>query len=185
MNQKIIMVDIDDTLWDFHEVMEGLIAKEFGKTMKESLGKVEWNSWEKLMTHDQFFGLCHYIHMRQHLYEPYKEAEKFLKALKDLGFYIIITSHRRKESSKSTKDFLKKNNLIYDELILSWDKTVLFNKLNIFAVVDDCPHVLEKALEKNLLCTGLKFDHNEYIKIPLFNNLNEVLDFLKENVRIS
>ena len=41
---------------------------------------------------------------------------------------------------------------MHDELHLSYQKTRLFTEATDF-VVDDCPHVLEKAVDKGMLYT--------------------------------
>lgn len=122
------------------------------------------------------------IHLNQddnrHL--PYPEAKDFLAALKEHNFHIIIASHRISESEKQTKRWLVKHGLIFDELHLSFDKTVLFDEI-CHVVVDDAPYVLEKASEKGVVSTGLLFPWNKNHAnngYKLFENLDEVLRYI-------
>jgi hypothetical protein len=49
------------------------------------------------------------------------------KAKPEVGFYIIIASHRVKQTLDAAAPWLRANNLAYDEIHLSYDKTVLFD----------------------------------------------------------
>ena len=63
---------------------------------------------------------------------------------------------------------------------LSYDKTVLFNR-SCDIVVDDSPHVLEKAVEKGIIAAGLLFPWNRESAnngYKLLDNLNEILSHI-------
>lgn len=184
MKNKTIIVDLDSTLWDFHKAMCDLQKSRFGSNYYDHTDFVEWDSWNLFLTEKEFCGLYHEIHMNQHRYKPFKEAENFLKELKNSGFYVIIASHRDNDSKKATKMFLRNHNLVYNKLHLSQDKTVLFNKAGY--IVDDCPRTLEKALDEGLKCFSLKYDWNKHLedKVFLTDNLNKILDQMKINNNI-
>ena len=183
---KKAVIDIDNTLWQFCDVLyEGL--REVNSALPSPDSWINWDFWMHFCSEDEFMSVIHRIQMTQdndsHL--PYKEAENFLKTLKDHNFHIVIASHRTPESLVQTKRWLLKHNLIFDELHLSSDKTVLFNE-TCHVVVDDSPFVLDNAAEKGIFATGLKFPwnmnhgNNGY---KLFNNLDSVLKHILETIK--
>ena len=99
-------------------------------------------------------------------------------SLKEMDIHIIIASHREKGTLNATVNWLKKNDLAFDEIHLSHDKTVLFD--DCWAVVDDSPLTLEKAARAGIIATGLKMPWNKHQDYTLFHSLPEVLHFLKE-----
>jgi hypothetical protein len=104
-------------------------------------------------------------------------AEVFLSALREMGFYIIVASHRRQDAFGPTARWLEKNHLVHDELHLSTDKTVLFT--DCWGVVDDNPDILAKAKDAGIVRAGLRNPWNEGWGHPLFDDLNQVLTYLR------
>lgn len=116
-----IIVDIDNTLWN--------LAPELWKHLKAHNPKMpppsewtEWDCWEGYVTIKDLYQVLKNIHMQQDKYPPYPESKQFLEALKEGGFYIIIASHREKETSAPTLKWLNQNGLLFDEIHLSRDK---------------------------------------------------------------
>jgi hypothetical protein len=69
---------------------------------------------------------------------------------------------------------------LHDELHLSYQKTQLFTE-STDVVVDDSPHVLEKAVNKGVMALGLSFPWNRAFAdngFLLFNSLNEILEHI-------
>jgi hypothetical protein len=116
---------------------------------------------------------------------PYPEARDFLINLKENGFHVTIASHRSPDYIMQTEKWLKKHGLVYDELHLSFHKTQLFTE-STDVVVDDSPLVLEKAVAKGVMATGLLFpwnrlySENGYI---LLNSLDEILEFILDQTQ--
>ncbi len=72
-----------------------------------------------------------------------------------MGFFVIIASIRDEKARDATERWLKKCELIYDELHLTInDKTVLFN--DAWAIVDDSIWTLDKAAQAGISRTGLR-----------------------------
>ena len=110
--------------------------------------------------------------------------EKVIVLLKERGYRVVIASHRRTEMQGPTERWLRKHGLPYDELHLSFDKTVLF--MNAAVVVDDAPHTLEKAVEQRAIGAGLLFPWNKAYAgngFGLFRDLNEVLGYIEKKQR--
>jgi hypothetical protein len=176
---KKIIVDIDNTLWDFASVLH----ERMKRINPNVVSRLEWHLfdfWKSYVTPKEFYAVIKSIHMDQEQFLPYPDAREFLSSLKELDLHIIIASHREKGTRGVTTTWLNQNNLVFDELHLSNDKTVLFN--NCWAVVDDSQFTLEKAAKVGIIVTGLKMPWNKGVDYPLFNNLIEVFKYLKEHL---
>jgi hypothetical protein len=114
--------------------------------------------------------------MQQDQHLPYPESKHFLEALKERGFYIVIASHREKKTYAVTMKWLKQNGLLFDEIHLSHDKSVLFPYS--WGLVDDSPGTLDKAASAGIIRTGLLNPWNVDSAHPLFGNLFEVLNYI-------
>jgi len=172
---KTVIVDIDNTLWDLApELWKHL--KEFNPEMPPPERWTEWDFWAEHVRAEDLYCVLREIHMRQDRYIPYPESRAFLAALKERGFYIIIASHREKRALDSTVRWLNKYGMAFDEVHLSYDKSVLFDRS--WAIVDDSPVTLKKAATAGMIRAGLRNPWNEWTDHPLFNNLDEVLAYI-------
>jgi len=171
-----IIVDIDNTLWDLGPVLYEEL-KKFNPELPGPANWYQWDFWKGYVSEKILYKVLRDIHMRQDTFEPYRESETFLSRLKEKGFYIIIASHREKGTFDATEKWLRINSLPFDEVHLSYDKTVLFSQC--WAIVDDSPVTLEKAKAAGIVRAGLKNPWNEDEEHPLFANLMEVLDYLQ------
>jgi len=170
-----IIVDIDNTLW--------YLAPELWVQLKKVNPRMpspdHWatrESLEKYMSLKEFFRVLKSVHMQQEVYPPFPESRYFLRTLKERGFHIVIASHRSQDTYAPTVNWLNKYQLSFDEVHLSYDKSVLFS--GSLALVDDSPMNLDKAVRAGLLGTGLIYSWNENSGHPLFKNLIEVLGYL-------
>ncbi|MCX5816179.1 MAG: hypothetical protein NTX75_08055 [Proteobacteria bacterium] len=171
-----IIVDIDNTLWDLAPVFYEKLH-DVNPDIPPPSGWYAWDFWRGFVSERILYGILKDIHSRQDAFTPYPDAKAFLAHLKEEGFYIIIASHREKGTFDATRKWLMINDLSFNEVHLSYDKTVLFNKC--WAIVDDSPVTLEKAKQAGIVRVGLRNAWNEKEDHPLFNNLMEVLDYLQ------
>jgi hypothetical protein len=168
-----IIVDIDNTLWDF--------ATPFWKKIRH-LGvprPSEWHGdfWKDYFTVEQFLRYIAEVHKEQDVSAaPFPEAAPFLAALKTRGCRITIASHRDPASRGVTEKWLQTHGLAYDELYVGPDKTVLFADHH--AIVDDSAELLDKAAAKGLITAGLRYPWNKDSGHCLFENLSEILAYL-------
>lgn len=176
---KTAFVDIDNTLWQFYEPFYELLRK----INNEFPAPEHWtifDMWEGYCTEREFLGAVDAIHARQDSdeYKPYPEAKRFLSALRKHGYHITIASHRSPEFRTQTEAWLREHGLVYDDIHLSFEKTKIITAAT-SVVVDDAPRVLEKAVERGALATGLLFPWNRAYSnngFRLCNSLDEVLD---------
>jgi hypothetical protein len=178
---KKAVIDIDNTLWHFCEVLYKRLIK-INKTIPSPEYWVEWDFWEDYCSKEEFLKAIKTIHVNQdderHL--PYPEARDFLSTLKEHGFYIIIASHRSPDTLEQTERWLKRHKLLFDEIHLSYNKTVLIDT-KCYVVVDDAPDILEKAANMHILASGLRFPWNDNYNnngYQLFHSLNDILGYI-------
>ena len=179
--KKTAIIDIDNTLWQFCDAFYAELKK-----VNSAFPPVErWDTWDFFVpfcTEEQFLAAVDAVHRRQDSdeHQPYPEAKGFLGALREQGYRIVIASHRRKEMQGPTERWLRKHGLVFDDLHLSFDKTVLFDQAAV--VVDDAPQALEKAVEHKAIGAGLLFPWNKAYAgngFGLFRDLNEVLAYIE------
>jgi beta-phosphoglucomutase-like phosphatase (HAD superfamily) len=175
MNNRIV-VDIDNTLWDFAKAWW-----EYFKDVDPDVPPIElwdrWHFWERYPDKKMLHDTLKKVHLSQDKFLPYKGAKTFLTSLKKKGFYIIIASHREQEALEVTLKWLHQHELPFDEIHISYDKSVLFT--NCFAVIDDSPAVLQKAKEAGVVRAGLLNPWNKGTDHPLFDSLEKVLGYIE------
>jgi hypothetical protein len=93
-----------------------------------------------------------------------------------MDFQVIIASHREEGILDATARWLQTNDLAFDEIYPSYDKTVLFD--DCWGVVDDSPFTLWKAEKASIIGTRLQMPWNEEEDYP-FGNFGEILQYLK------
>ncbi|HUJ18572.1 MAG TPA: hypothetical protein VL197_11335 [Nitrospirota bacterium] len=171
---KRIIVDIDNTLWDF--------AGSFWKKVRH-LGvprPSEWqvDFWKDFFTFEQFLRYIDEVHEEQDAGAlPFPGAADFLSALRTGGLRITIASHRDPARRGATERWLKAHGLAYDELYVGPDKTILFDDHQ--ALVDDSSELLDKAASRGLIAAGLRYPWNRDSGHSLFESLAEVLVYLR------
>ena len=171
-----IIVDIDNTLWDLAPVLYGRMRE----VSPDLPPRAEWpsrNHWRRYMTMEMVLTILDGIHMEQDKFAPFDDASGFLSALKRMGFYIIIASHRTGHAIYATTKWLEKNGLSYDQIHLSYDKTVLFG--DCWGVIDDNVEVLNKAEQTGIIRAGLRTPWNMGEEHPLFDNLIQILKYIE------
>ena len=173
--ERRIIVDIDNTLWNLSPVLWGYL-KAINPRMPEPTEWNYWDFWERYVTLKDLYQVLQNIHMQQDEYLPYPESKHFLEALKERGFSIVIASHREKKTYVATLKWLRQNGLLFDEIHLSHDKSVLFS--DSWGIVDDSPATLDKAARAGIIRAGLSNPWNTDSAHPLFDNLFEVLRYL-------
>ncbi len=172
-----IIVDIDNTLWDFAAVLYERL-RVYGVPKPD---KWQWDFWERYMPVEVFLQHIDDVHKSQNGdHALFPESREFLMALKRSGWHIIVASHRDSNNYATTENWLNHHGLVFDELYVGSDKTVLFDTSR--AVIDDSTDTLNKAVKMNLIRAGLRYSWNKESDHPLFDNLTDVLEYLKKIV---
>lgn len=178
-SMRRIIIDIDNTLWYFAPVLYERMKRVNPHTAPMS----EWRSfdfWKEYISPRTFYEIIKGIHMDQEQFVPFPDARPFLASLKALGLHITIASHREKGTLGATVNWLNNNRLIFDDVHLSNDKSVLFDECQ--AIVDDSPFVLDKAARAGIIGSGLRMPWNDKGGYTLFDTLPEVLCYLRGQV---
>jgi hypothetical protein len=179
MTRRKAVIDVDEILWSF--------SKAFYDEIKLHGYDVpvpdEWDHWSIFwlwLPKQEAFLIFDVIHGRQSKYAPYKDAKEFLTKLRNMGYYIIIASHRNPDLKDELIKWLDTYELPYDELHVSFDKTVLFDDPCIKLVVDDRPETLVKAKDAGKIAVGLMKPWNRRCgKLMLFKTLQDITEYLK------
>lgn len=186
--KKIAVVDIDNTLWQFCDVFYAHLKKLHAEFPPVD----QWTTPDFFLPYcseQEFLAAVNAIHFTQDDpgHRPYPESRQFLLVLKEQGFHVIIASHRLTETRVPTERWLSRHRLPYDELHLSFDKTVLFGDAAI--VVDDVAATLEKAVARGARGAGLLFPWNQAYTgngFGLFRDLDQVLGYvLREHLPLA
>jgi 5'(3')-deoxyribonucleotidase len=177
---KDAVVDVDNTLCDFAPVF----YEELVKYNPEIPKHTDWNEWDfyhGYMCEEDFFEAAHNAQMRIMECAPLDGADSFMRRLQE-DFNVLIASHRREESRELLARWMKKHNIRYDDIHISYDKTKMFNGTT-KVVIDDSPKTLNVAYCKGILATGLEFPWNSYMRgtVYLANNLFDIGEYICGN----
>ncbi len=168
-----IIVDIDNTLWDFATPLWKKV-EHYGVPQPSEW---HWDFWKGYFTFEQLLHFINEVHEEQDANAPpFPEAAGFLTALRKGGCHITIASHRNPASRGNTEKWLKAHGLVFDDLYVGPDKAMLFDDHHV--IVDDSVELLDKAAAKGLITTGLRYSWNRDSNHCLFENLSDVIVYL-------
>lgn len=177
MRYNCALVDVDNTLFDFATPLyEMLIENNINIPSPE-----HWNKWDyfypEYMTKETACEYFDMVHSRQLEYKSFDDARVFLENLiKDRA--VVIVSHREPNRCKELRKWLDINDLPYDMVECSDDKTKMFNKAVFDVVVDDCPSTLEAAVNAGINGYGLQKPWNVDCKygtlLPTLTDIGKV-----------
>ncbi|MEM3265389.1 MAG: hypothetical protein QXH07_05495 [Thermoplasmata archaeon] len=169
---KTILVDIDNTLWDFGSALYQKIISN-GYTVPPP-AFWNWRFYTGVISQSEFLRLVHEVHLMQEEFKPFCDAVDFLHCIKLNRFHIVIASNRKADTYSATKSWLLANHLVFDDLLISDDKRSSINS-NIDVVVDDSPSVIAYSYRKHIRTTGLCYNWNRNFKriVPLWDNLRQ------------
>ncbi len=184
-----IGIDLDNTITDLLEILK-MYCKEYNENViKRNLSMnekgfavanlYEWTEKEKMD-----FCIKHLNEARDRA-KLKENANKIIQKLKQEGNIIYIITARKKIGSiniyEKTEEFLKKNGIEYDNLVVQKDKKQFCIDNNIDVLIDDEPQNIQSVSQiipviafetvYNMNCYG-----NNIIKV---NTWNEVYDVIK------
>jgi hypothetical protein len=143
---KTIAVDLDDTLNDFTETLQGTeLPYDPGYALSESvfnayLGRLRQGARDEsvlLSTEYSFFK--YKIHQRCYeLARARPDGAAFMRWLRAEGWQIIICTHRDlRRAGACTRKWLGENGIPFDHLFMAWNKIVFCRAWGIPILVDD------------------------------------------------
>ena len=187
-----IGIDIDNTITDTLSVMKKYCKKYNDEVVKRNLlmnedgfaasNLYEWTDKEK----EDFFNNVYEDAIEK---VPLKEnAREIIDRLKNEGkmIYIITARSKGKNPYQLTKNFLQRENVIYDELVLEKDKKQFCIDNNIDVLIDDAPQNINNVSQV-IPVIVLNAKHNKMCKginIIRVNTWGEVYDEIR-NIKIN
>lgn len=172
-----IGIDIDGVLTDEHNYIIDKGTKFFGdKGIKYTLHKEIYDS-EKVfeVTKEQwreFWNEHIFDYSKNILIRPF--ASEIIKKLKNENNKIFIITARyfttyqneyKEQMQNIVKQWLEKNNVLYDEIIFSEDKVNVCKKLNINLMIEDKPeNILSISSEIPVICYNHPYNENLHNK---------------------
>jgi uncharacterized protein len=140
-----IALDIDSTLHHYWDLLDEISRRRFGV----ELPYAEQQTWGiTQLAHEQLVAAVHETHSDENIAsaEPYPGAVETVRAWRDQGHWIHVTSHRAGPTRAATARWLERIGMPYDDLHCSYDKVSRCVELRIDVLIDDSPVNLERAL---------------------------------------
>lgn len=178
MIKHIAIVDVDEILWAF---LDAVLATGKDRGIKLPT-RHECDRWDAIFKYDDknaIVDIFNEVHAHQCSYKPYPEAEHFMKFMQS-KFRVTVATHRLEKYRPELVEWLKTNNLVYDDVFVSFDKTKLFDDPRVAVVVDDRADTIVAALKKNKIGIGLRKPWNcANANLTLFDTLEDIEKFLE------
>ena len=143
-----LAIDIDSTLHHYWDQFEAAAKRRFGVDLPYA--EQQWHI--DLLRPEQVKACVDETHTDEKILaaEPYPHAVETVRAWKEAGHYIQITSHRRGDAYEATKRWLDGIGLPYDELYCSMDKVTRCTEIGIDLLVDDSPVNISRAVDAGI-----------------------------------
>jgi len=181
--KQTAIVDVDETLWGFNDALRDC-AISHGYPFPTMEQCTHWNSVYEFIPKPEAIKLFDEVHDNQCQYAPFPDARGFLRFMRK-HFYVIIASHRNPNSLMELTRWLKINDLPYDGIHVSFDKSSLFTTPRARIVIDDRDETLRKGMDAGLVALGLRRPWNQNSKdrdYLLFESLREIQRYIEKNI---
>jgi uncharacterized protein len=156
-----IAIDIDSTLHHYWDQFEAAAKRRFGVELpyEDQLWHID------RLRPEQVKACVEETHSEERILaaEPYPDAVETVRAWKQAGHFIHITSHRDTAAHHATERWLQAIGLPYDELYCSFDKVSHCRAIGIELLIDDSPVNLEAAVEAGIRAATLSHPWNRDI----------------------
>jgi uncharacterized HAD superfamily protein len=154
-----IGIDIDSTLHHYWDQLDDAAQRLYGV----SLPYEHQHTWAiDELAPDQLRACVRETHADEQILgaEPYPGAVEVVRAWKEQGHFIHITSHRAVKAHGATARWLERIGLPYDELYCSYDKVSRCVEIGIEILIDDSPVNLTRAAEHGILGATIRHPWN-------------------------
>lgn len=144
-----IAIDIDSTLHHYWDTFSTVARSRFGV----ALAYEDQRTWSiTQLKPEQLKAIVAETHREEHVLaaEPYPGAIEAIRAWKDAGHFIHITSHRAATAHEVTERWLGEVGLPFDELYCSYDKITRCREIAIDVLIDDSPVNLARAMDAGI-----------------------------------
>jgi uncharacterized protein len=144
-----IAIDIDSTLHPYWDQLARAAKRRFGIDLPYDQ-QVTWGIMQ--LRPEQLRACVAETHCESSIMaaEPYPGAVETVRAWKEAGHFIHITSHRAAGTHDATQAWLQAIGLRHDELYCSFDKVARCVEIDIDVLIDDSPVNLVRAIEADI-----------------------------------
>jgi len=179
-----VMIDVDNTLCEYSFVL----YDELNKINEEVPLPIDWNDWnfyKGLISDEDFYKAADLAQNRIMECNMVPGAKEFTQILSDLGYEIIIASHRQDESKLLLEKWLMKNGIKYNKIHISFDKTVLFGDEGVLLVVEDSPVVIKESCGRGITTLAIRRPWNRGLKdknLYMINDYTSIIPDIKKRL---
>ena len=156
-----IGIDIDSTLHHYWDQFEAAAKRRFGVALPYR--DQQWHI--DSLRPEQVRACVAETHRDERILaaEPYPGAVETVRAWREAGHFIHITSHRHDQAHAATLRWLERIGLPYDELYCSSDKITRCREIGIELLIDDSPVNLLAAVDAGIAGATLSHPWNREI----------------------
>ncbi|HEX4837565.1 MAG TPA: hypothetical protein VFV03_03445 [Solirubrobacteraceae bacterium] len=144
-----IAIDIDSTLHHYWDVLSEISRCRFGVELPYE----EQLTWGITRLRPDQLALCIEESHGDELIlagTPYPGAVETVRAWREQGHFIHVTSHRSTACAPATARWLTSKGLPFDDLCCSYDKVARCAQLGIDLLIDDSPLNISAAIEHGI-----------------------------------
>lgn len=170
-----VMIDVDNTLCEFSGVLNEEVQKINDKIPNHSNWN-HWNFYRGFITDKEFYDAAHRAQDRILECPEVPGASEMTLLIKKYGHEIVIASHREKQNIPILQEWLENNEIEYDEIHASNDKTVLFDEGSIRLVIEDSPIIISESCRRGILTVGIKKPWNRDVQGKCLLMIDNYLD---------
>ena len=149
-----IALDIDSTLHHYWDLIDRISQERFGVELPYE-AQTDWGI--TLLERDQLIACVEETHWDENVLsaEPYPGAVETVKAWKEQGHWIHVTSHRSVSARNATAEWLNAIGMPFDDLHCSYDKITRCVELGVQVLVDDSPVNLQRARAEGMIAATI------------------------------
>jgi hypothetical protein len=154
-----IAIDIDSTLHHYWDVLSRAARDRFGVDLPYEQ-QITWGI--TLLKPRQVQACVEDTHRDAAILDatPYPGAVETVRAWREAGHFIHITSHRAVSAQGATATWLQQIGLPYDELYCSMDKIARCQEIGIDLLVDDSPVNIARAVDAGIAVATIRHPWN-------------------------
>jgi HAD superfamily hydrolase (TIGR01509 family) len=155
-----IAIDIDSTLHHYWDLLQRVARERYGVELPYE-DQRDWGI--TALERDALVHCVEETHSDQNIEAgvPYPGAVETVRAWRDAGHWIHVTSHRRDTARDATARWLDSIGLPYDDLHCSFDKVARCVELRVDVLIDDSPVNIARAREAGMLAATIIHPWNE------------------------
>ena len=154
-----IAIDIDSTLHHYWDVLSDAAQRRFGIDLPYE-EQFDWGITR--LKPEQLTCCIDETHCDAVILagRPYPDAVEAVNGWAQAGHFIHITSHRSERAHAATERWLHAIGLRFDELYCSQDKVTRCAEIGIDMLIDDSPHNIQSALERDIAVATIRHPWN-------------------------